>query len=131
MTQLHRYLSRLYDIIVSRQEIAILSLEITDRSENINQPSEFHALVGFPDGSQLQINEKLVVEGYVLLKTRYAYHYQKSDGSLGFRYDNAPHHREIPTYPHHKHEAEHILPSQPPDLGDVLREIDAILYHGE
>ena len=101
MTQLHQYLSRLYDTILSRQEIEIEieTLEILDRSDKVGQSSEFYVALRFYDGSRLQAVEKLVVEPYVLLKSRYAYHYQKADGTLIFRYDNAPHHPEIALIP--------------------------------
>jgi hypothetical protein len=40
-----------------------------------------------------------------------------------FRYDNAPHHTEIKTFPHHKHEIEGVKASPEPTLDDVLLEI--------
>ncbi|MBD3215262.1 MAG: hypothetical protein GF311_21825 [Candidatus Lokiarchaeota archaeon] len=33
----------------------------------------------------------------------YLYHWQMADGTLMTRWDNSPHHREIETFPHHKH----------------------------
>lgn len=84
MTQLHQYLARLYDTILSRQEIEIETLEIFDRSDKVGQSSEFYVALRFYDGSRLQAVEKLVVEPYALLKSRYAYHYQKADGTLIF-----------------------------------------------
>jgi hypothetical protein len=128
MTQLHRYLTRVQATLLSRREIEIETLEIFDRSDKIGQSSELYAVVRFYDGSQLQIVEKLIVEAYALLKTRYAYHYQQADDTLVFRYDNAPHHPEVPTHPHHKHIGEEVVATQPPDISEVLREIDEHLY---
>ncbi|MFQ5612729.1 MAG: hypothetical protein ACE5H9_11415 [Anaerolineae bacterium] len=34
----------------------------------------------------------------------------------------------MPTYPHHKHISSNVEPAEPPDLGEVLREIDRLLY---
>jgi hypothetical protein len=34
---------------------------------------------------------------------KYRFQYMDKKGRLVFRYDNAPHHREQPTFPHHKH----------------------------
>jgi len=34
---------------------------------------------------------------------KYSYHYQDGNGKVIFRYDMAPHHIEIETFPHHKH----------------------------
>jgi hypothetical protein len=47
---------------------------------------------------------------------------------LIFRYDNAPHYPEVDTFPHHKHTKTSIETATPPHLGDVLREIDQLLY---
>ncbi|HHJ06666.1 MAG TPA: hypothetical protein ENK24_04125 [Anaerolineae bacterium] len=128
MTRLHRYLARLQDTILSRQEVETKAIEIFDRSDKIGQTSEFYARLGFYDGSELQVMEKLMIERYILVKPRYVYHYQQADGSLVFRYDNAPHHPEIETYPHHKHIGAQVVAALPPDLSEVLREIDGILY---
>lgn len=128
MTQLHHYLTRVYATLFSRQEITIEELEIFDRSDAVGQSSELYAVLRFYDNSQLQIVEKLVVQAYALLKTRYAYHYQRADATLIFRYDNAPHHPQVETYPHHKHIGADVVGCAPPDISEVLREIDAILY---
>lgn len=128
MTALHRYLSRLQDTILSRHELQIEELELLDRSDRPGQTSEFYARVRFPDESRLQVVEKLVVERLTILKVRYAYHYQRSDGELVFRYDNVPHYPGIRTFPHHKHVGDAVFPTRPPDLSEVLREIDGVLY---
>jgi hypothetical protein len=128
MTQLHRYLSRLHDTLVSRREITIEFLEIFDRSNYANQSSEFYARLRFPDGSTLEIVAKLTIEQFLIRKTRYVYHCQTADNQLIFRYDNAPHHPQISTHPHHKHVGDQIIAATPPDLSDVLREIDNYLY---
>jgi hypothetical protein len=55
--------------------------------------------------------------------------YQRADSRRVFRYDNAPHHRELPGFPEHKHEESRIVSAGAPDLNQVLREIDSYLYH--
>jgi hypothetical protein len=45
------------------------------------------------------------------------------DQIMIFRYDNAPHHIEIDTFPHHKHEFDEIKESLEPSLYEVLLEI--------
>jgi hypothetical protein len=40
-----------------------------------------------------------------------------------FRYDNAPHHKSIQTFPHHKHTPGQVQASPEPTLHDVLLEI--------
>jgi hypothetical protein len=128
MTQLHRYLARLQDTILSRREIEVEVLETLDHSDRIGRSSEFYARLRFYNGSRLEIVEKLVIERYTIMKSRYVYHYQQPDGTLIFRYDNVPHHPEVETHPHHKHVGETITAAQPPDLSEVLHEIDSMLY---
>ena len=62
-------------------------------------------------------------------KIRYRYQYMKADGSLIFRYDNAPHHREISTFPEHKHYPATIVESAPVNLKRVLEEIIDIIVN--
>lgn len=81
-----------------------------------------HCRVTFWDDSYLTIYEVISTEKGFPEKLRYSYHYQK-DATI-FRYDNAPHHSSISTYPHHKHEATaRIVASTPPNLSDVFDEI--------
>jgi len=35
--------------------------------------------------------------------------------------DNSPHHKDIETYPHHKHQEEKILPSYEITIQDILQ----------
>lgn len=56
------------------------------------------------------------------LKTlKYRFQYMKINEMI-FRYDNAPHHADLETFPHHKHIKEAVLPSNKVNLLDVLDE---------
>lgn len=48
-------------------------------------------------------------------------------GHMLFRYDNAPHHYELPTYPHHKHTTDKTIQATLPSMKDILNEISAII----
>ena len=50
-----------------------------------------------------------------------------SSDEMIFRYNNAYHHPEIETFPHHKHLSGSIIKSTEPELIDILIEISAIL----
>jgi len=39
-----------------------------------------------------------------IVTEKYSYHWQSPDGEIQKRWDNAPHHREIESYPHHIHD---------------------------
>lgn len=45
-----------------------------------------------------------------------------------FVFQNVPHYPDIETYPHHKHVGDAVVPTRPPDLSEVLREIDGVMY---
>jgi len=69
------------------------------------------------------VNVKEKAERY-----KYSYHYQNKDGKVIFRYDMAPHHREVKTFPHHKHvNSEKVINSLAPSLVKILDEIEGLL----
>jgi len=82
----------------------------------------------FLDGSLLHLREFVNVE-HGIERYMYAYHYQRPDGTLAFRYDNTPHFPALPTFPHHKHEASeaNVVAASPPDLQAVLTEIQGLI----
>ncbi len=126
--RLNRYLDRLYATVQSRQEIEVEEFELFDRSDIAGHTSAISMRLRFWDGSLLRVEEALLVRTFTIVKVRYAYHYQQADGTLVFRYDNAPHHPDLPGFPEHKHEGDRVLASPAPDLGQVLKEIDERLY---
>ncbi len=66
------------------------------------------------------------VEKVQLLK--YGYHLQTRSGSLIIRWDNAWHHREIKTFPHHVHikDEKNVQPSEEMNLEKVLGRISLL-----
>lgn len=60
-------------------------------------------------------------------KYKYSYHYEDINGVMIFRYDMAPHFREVETYPHHKHEGNKVVASKEPSLKEVLYEIEKLI----
>lgn len=52
---------------------------------------------------------------------KYSYSYIKDD-KLILRYDNAPHHPEIQTHPHHKHLKNEIQPLKKPILTEFIND---------
>jgi hypothetical protein len=129
--RLQRYLDRLHTILTSRQDWVVETLQINEIVPD--QAGLIDGRLRFWDDSLLEFFETLSVRNMILVKTRYAYHYQNGKEQLVFRYDNAPHHPQISTFPHHKHivnpntQVEHIEPTTVPDLTEVLREIREFL----
>ncbi|HAI68839.1 MAG TPA: hypothetical protein DCM38_05295 [Gammaproteobacteria bacterium] len=125
---LKNYLYRLYGAIVSRGNIEVERLVFDDQK----QRASIEGRLRFYEKSLLAFDEVVLLRDNQIVKLRYAYHYQKADGELIFRYDNAPHFPKIPTYPHHKHtDRKKVEAAQPPDINEVLNEIEQILYEPE
>ena len=76
----------------------------------------------FTNESELQFKEYFITIP-IMKKVAYSYHYQNRDKELIFRYDNAEHHKEIETYPYHKHVTNEVLPSDILSLKEVIKEI--------
>jgi hypothetical protein len=92
----------------------------------------FRVRISFWDESHLTIDEIIDTgAGYPEI-LRYAYTYVKNDAHI-FRYDNAPHYPNFPTFPYHKHVGPGEVPqaSEKPTLAQVFKEIDGILAVNE
>ena len=123
--KINRYLSRLYDTILSRSEIQIEAIHLQRLAE---EQGLIVADLRFFDGSMLSFDERVHIERGRVAKIKYRYHYQRADGTLVFRYDNAPHHPEVFTFPDHIHIEGRVEAAEPPDLSEVLHRIDELLY---
>jgi len=67
----------------------------------------------------------LFVREYSDIRERnYSYHWQDREGRLVMRWDNAWHHGDIETYPHHVHHGNKILPSYHISCVEILKEIE-------
>jgi len=71
--------------------------------------------------------------GHKIVPDKYRFQYMDNTNHIIFRYDNAPHHQELATFPHHKHVPDKVTSSALPSLADVLNEISAFMlrkyYH--
>lgn len=74
------------------------------------------------DGSLLYVRELFFSDS-----SKYSYPWQTRAGEMLLRWDNAPHHPEIPTYPDHKHEGDQVGPSVRVSVDEVLTELAAVL----
>jgi len=78
-------------------------------------------MIRFVDDSTLEFTEVKDIDRDQ--KIKYRYHYMNQKRELIFRYDNAPHHAGLATFPHHKHGVSQVVASNEPNLSDVLQEI--------
>ena len=71
-------------------------------------------------GFELHVAEYVVTEPDVQ-RPKYRYHLQTSSGELVSRWDNAPHHPTVPTFPDHRHDDQgQVHPTSPMNVPDVL-----------
>ncbi|MEW5868466.1 MAG: DUF6516 family protein [Chloroflexota bacterium] len=74
------------------------------------------------DGGMLEMFERFQIENENLIVTKYSFHWQDANGSLRKRWDNARHHPEIVTQPHHVHEGRenNVAPHNPVSAEEIL-----------
>lgn len=62
---------------------------------------------------------------------KYRFQYMDNEGQMIFRYDNAPHHSDISSFPHHRHSPDKVTPSSIPSIEDLLNEISAMILRSK
>lgn len=123
-----RSLQEYFDLItrvVEHSEAESVEIDV----EQDPTASKVKGALYFRDGSRLEFTETVTLERYRPVKLFYVYQYI-SGGEAVFRYDNAPHHPDLPTFPHHKHVGNARLPATEPTLGQVVGEVSALLSEG-
>jgi len=119
-------LHNLLDTYLNAVDSAVTALSAYAESytEEILTPERVNLRIRlrFDNGSLLEINEAVIVEGSKLVALGYRYHLQDTANVLVFRYDDTPHFPALPTFPHHKHQRASVIAHNKPDLLDVLQE---------
>ncbi len=123
--RIESYFAQLRKLIASCAVVASWQYEEDVRTSTLGS---FKARINFIDGSFLDFREFVDTSPRPVLRYSYSYHYQKNE-QLIFRYDNAPHHPELPGFPHHKHLADSTVDCRPPGLKEVLAEISRLTLH--
>lgn len=78
------------------------------------------------DGSELQLIERFRNTGIAVAIEKYSFHWQRRDGLLICRWDNAPHYPDFATFPHHIHQGDEntVQTHVAVDVFAVLEEIE-------
>ena len=92
----------------------VLSLQVREREERL-QEGFIRIRAVLSNGDLLEAFEFVVATPDAMQTLTYRIHWQQEDGRLKQRWDNAPHHRAIPTFPYHRHlgSVDHIESSEP------------------
>jgi len=102
---IEQYLRELDELISASPEV--IDVEIIRRSiwdTELEKIALYLYRLQMSDRSLLELTERLVEERGILSIKKYRHHWQNHDGQVIKRWDNAPHHPEIDTFPHHLHD---------------------------
>lgn len=82
----------------------------------------------FIDLSSLEFSIYVIEKPKRLVFDKYRYQYMDSKRRLIFRYDNATHHKDIATFPIHKHLSDgRVIGTNIPEFYEILEEITAFI----
>src|SRR5215813_1608112 len=99
----------------------VRAVQVREREERLQEGSiRLRAVLS--NGDLLEAFAFVVVTPEALQTLTSRIHWQQGDGRLRRRWDNAPHHKEVPTFPHHVHIglADHVESSEPMTILKVL-----------
>ncbi len=113
------YFEEIENIISYFKEI--IDIQTIQKKEYNDTQLMISGVINFINNTELSFME--LKNTKILEKIKYKYHFMDNEKQLIFRYDNAKHHTEIATYPHHKHTSKEIKESNEPELIDILIEI--------
>jgi hypothetical protein len=99
------------------------------RVEKLRQEEDATGTIGFmryrltlSNGDLLELTERLEVQARGIVVTKYRHHWQDRAGRLIKRWDNAPHHPDVSSFPHHLHDGaeEQVVAHAPVDALHIL-----------
>ena len=100
----HRYYWQIRTLLSEKAHLLDMNHPAYKVCENyeVEYAGVFGASIVFEDGSRLIVRFSLKADGDIE-EYDYAYQYLDAQGKRIFRYDDAPHHPDISTHPHHLH----------------------------
>lgn len=121
------YIDEIKSLLISAP--FVVDVEIL-REEAIGNDGLYRLRAKLEDGSEVQMFERFeLVEHGLTLVGKYSFHWQQQNGTLLKRWDNAPHHPEIATFPDHVHDGreENVIPCAPMNGVRILKLIENML----
>ena len=113
------YLAQIKALIVMNPQIVHWAAA---REEAQGDAGLFRYKLILRDGGQIEMFDRFRVMKEGVRVTKYSFHWQDAGGELRRRWDNAPHHPEVPTHPHHVHDGSetNVVPHAPITVEEVL-----------
>ena len=124
--QVKDYFAEIQNLLQKSALIENVNIEYDIKSKDIGIVQGTLEII---DGSTLQFVDLIKTKGDKITHLKYRFHLMDTNDQMVFRYDNAPHHPEIVTHPHHKHVKGESMPRQSEEVGlkDVLLEIERMI----
>ncbi len=118
------YLAQIKALIIAHPRVAHWSVVREEAQVDVGL---FRYRLSLNDGGFLEMFERFQVVAGKPQVTTYSFHWQDAGGRLVKRWDNAAHHPEIFTYPHHIHDGaeDKVLPHEAVNAAEILRAIAA------
>ena len=110
--------------IIEKYNYIVENFQFTEKSYS-EERGYIDGEICFNDESRLEFTEVKDIEIEETIK--YRYHYMDSNNEIIFRYDNAKHHPEIETFPHHKHGQWTVFPAHEPSIKEIMAEIEFLV----
>lgn len=99
------------------------SFQIREREERLHE-GFIRIRAVLTNGDVLEAFEFVVAIPDAVQTRTYRLHWQQGDGRLKRRWDNAPHHRDVPTFPHHVH----VGPTDQVESATLMTILQALAY---
>lgn len=122
---IQRYLDSIEKIIGSHP--AVLSSTLQKQIGPDSKTIYLKGAITFADLSVLELSVFAISLSSRVVPEKYRFQYMDKKNQIVFRYDNAPHHKELSTFPRHKHLPDTVIPSEMPILADILDEISTFM----
>lgn len=78
--------------------------KVREEEDVTGQVGLFRYRITLVNGDLLKLMERVEVKAGKVEISKYRHHWQKASGEIVKRWDNAPHHPQVKTFPHHLHE---------------------------
>ncbi len=106
----------------------VLSSNIQKYFSSSNKEAYIKGILIFMNLSSLEFSIYVLERGERLVFDKYRYQYMATEKRLIFRYDNATHYKDIPTFPFHKHLRDgKVVESTIPEFQEILDEITTFI----
>jgi hypothetical protein len=110
----------------------IHTFQVREREERL-QEGFIRIRAVLSNGDVLEAFEFVVATPDELQTLTYRIHWQQDDGRLKRRWDNAPHHQGLSTFPHHVHlgPVDHVESSEPMTILKILAFVEEEIQRDE